>query len=128
MTGLSEDCCADAARPMTSNAGAKICGTRAYSGLIFVPDIHFRVSLIAAFPEFTPSTSSLTAGPTIDDSMFILNQMVHNDEGFKKCKCATDQGLGFKVPQSGIRGTVLPEYRGSRFSSTITSNRLVKIS
>src|SRR5229473_8261359 len=85
MTGLSEDCCAYAPRPMTSNAGATICGTRMYSGLSFVPDIcGFRVSLIAAFSEFTPSTPSLTAGPTIDDSNFILNQMVQNQEGFKR--------------------------------------------
>src|SRR5713226_9649042 len=84
MTGLSEDCCAYAPRPMTSNAGATTCGSRMYSGLSFVPDIcDFRVSLIAAFSEFTPSTLSLTAGPTIDDSTFILNQMVHNQEGFK---------------------------------------------
>src|SRR5258706_14679116 len=71
--------------PMTSNAGAKISGTRAYSGLSFVPDIcDFRVLLIAALSGFTPSTLSLTAGPTIDDSNFILNQMVQNKEGFKR--------------------------------------------
>src|ERR1700693_4255215 len=70
---------------MTSNAGAKICGTRAYSGLSFVPDVcDFRVLLIATLSEFTPSTLSLTAGPTIDDSNFILNQMVQNLEGFKR--------------------------------------------
>src|SRR5713101_10034572 len=64
---------------MTSNAGAKIWSTRAYSGLSLVPDIcDFRLSLIAAFSEFTPSTPSLTAEPTIDDSNFILNQMVQN--------------------------------------------------
>jgi hypothetical protein len=34
--------------------------------------------LIAVFSEFTPSTPSLTAGLTIDDSSFILNQMVQN--------------------------------------------------
>ena len=79
MTGLSEDCCAYAPRPMTSNAGATTCGSRMYSGLSFVPDIcDFRVSLIAAFSEFTPSTPSLTAEPTIDDPSFILNQMVQN--------------------------------------------------
>jgi hypothetical protein len=70
---------------MTSNAGAKICGARAYRGLSFVPDIcDFRVLLIAALSEFTPSTPSLTAWPTIDDSSFILNQMVQNQEGFKR--------------------------------------------
>ena len=64
---------------MTSNAGATICGTRMYSSLSFVPDIcDLRVSLIAAFSEFTRSALSLTAEPTIDDS-FILNQMVHNE-------------------------------------------------
>src|SRR6266567_896799 len=51
--------------------------TEASSGLIFVPEIHFR-SLIAVFSEFTPSTPSLTAGLTIDDSNFVLNQMVQN--------------------------------------------------
>jgi hypothetical protein len=67
--------------PMTSNAGAKICGTRTYSGLSLFPDIcDFRVLSIAALSEFTPSTLSLTAGPTIDDSSFILNQMVQNQE------------------------------------------------
>src|SRR5260370_32585716 len=70
---------------MTSNAGAKICGTRPYSGLSFVPDIcDFRVLLIAALSEFTPSMLSLTAGATIDDSNFILNQMVQNQEAFKR--------------------------------------------
>src|SRR2546422_3978243 len=65
--------------PMTSNAVATICGTGMYGGLSFVPDIcDLRVSLIAAFSEFTRSTPSLTAEPTIDDS-FILNQMVHNE-------------------------------------------------
>src|SRR2546425_690233 len=65
--------------PMTSKIGATICGTRMYSGLGFVPDIcDLRVSLIAEFSEFTRSTPSLTAEPTIDDS-FILNQMVHNE-------------------------------------------------
>jgi hypothetical protein len=44
----------------------------------------FLVSLIAAFSEFTPSTPSLIAEPTIDDSNFLLNQMVQNREGFKK--------------------------------------------
>src|SRR5437667_195639 len=79
MIGLSADCCAYAARPMTSNAGATICGTRACSGLSFVPDIcDVRVLLIAALSEFTPSAPSLTGEPTIDDS-FILNQMVHNE-------------------------------------------------
>ena len=79
MIGLSEDCCAYAPTPMMSKTGTTICGTRAYSGLSFVPDIcDLRVSLIAAFFEFTRSTPSLTAEPTIDDS-FILNQMVHNE-------------------------------------------------
>jgi hypothetical protein len=64
---------------MTSNALATICGTRTYSGLSFDPDVcDFRVSLIAAFSEFTRSTPSLTAEPAIDDSNFILNQMVQN--------------------------------------------------
>ena len=40
-------------------------------------------SFIAAFSEFTRSTPSLTAEPTIDDS-FIVNQMVHNLKRFKK--------------------------------------------
>ena len=50
--------------PMTSNAAAKMCGARAYGGLMFVPDIDLR-SLIAAFSEFTPSTLSLRAEPII---------------------------------------------------------------
>src|SRR5712691_4281372 len=82
MTGLSEDCCAYAPRPMTSNAGATICGTGAYSGWSFVPAVcDFRFLLIAAPSEFTPS---LIAEPTIDDSNFILNQVVQNQEGFKR--------------------------------------------
>jgi hypothetical protein len=49
--------------------------------LSIVPDIcDFHVLLIAALSEFTPSTPSLTAGPTIDDSNFILNQMVQNQK------------------------------------------------
>src|SRR5713226_5298508 len=92
MTGLSEDCCAYAPRPMTSNAGATICGTRMYSGLSFVPDIcDFRVSLIAAFSEFPPSTPSLTAQPPIDDSNFILNQMVHNQERIREIRTTVRQ-------------------------------------
>src|SRR5712664_4200007 len=79
MTGLLADCCAYAPMPMMSRTGTTICGTRAYSSLSFVPDIcDLRVVLIAAFSEFTRSTPSLTAEPTIDDS-FILNQMVHNE-------------------------------------------------
>ena len=80
MTGLSEDCCAYAPRLMTSNALATIFDTRMYSGLRLVPDIRdFRVSLRAVFSEFIPSTPALTAEPTIDDSNFILNQMVQNE-------------------------------------------------
>src|SRR5579859_4021607 len=85
MTGLSADCCAYDAWPITSNALAMICGTRMYSGLSFVADLcDSRVSLIAAFSEFTSSSPSLTAEPTIDDFHFILNQMVHNLERFKR--------------------------------------------
>src|SRR6266436_754715 len=88
MIGLSADCCAYAAMPTTSNAGATICGTRTYSGLSLVPDIcDLRVSLIAMFSEFTRSMPSLTAEPTIDDS-FILNQMVQKWEGFKRWRPA----------------------------------------
>src|SRR5882762_10605088 len=88
MIGLSADCCAYAAMPTTSNAGATICGRRMYSGLSLVPDIcDFRVSLIAVFSEFTPSTPSLTAEPTIDDS-FILNQMVHNERRIQEMEAS----------------------------------------
>jgi hypothetical protein len=63
--------------PITSNAVATICGTRMYSALSFVPDIcDSRVPLIAAF--------SLTAEPTNGDRHFILNQMVQNQERFKR--------------------------------------------
>src|SRR5258707_2178910 len=74
--------------PITSNAGAKICGTRAYGGLLFVPDIDLRILLIAAFSEFSPSTPSLTVEPAIDHSSFILNQMVQNWERFKRSQPA----------------------------------------
>src|SRR6266851_10345084 len=102
MTGLSEDCCAYAPRPMTSNAGATICGTRMYSGLSFVPDIcDFRVSLIAAFSEFTPSTPSLTAEPTIDDSNFILHQMVQNQGRIQEIRASSAILLKELVGASG---------------------------
>src|SRR6266404_4510908 len=95
---------------MTSNAGAKIWSTRAYSGLSLVPDIcDFRVSLIAAFSEFTPSTPSLTAGPTIDDSNFILNQMVQNRERIQEITASSSTSLkesvgasGFEAPPPGL--------------------------
>src|ERR1700730_4736354 len=103
MTGLSDDCCAYARRPMTSNAGGKICGARMCSGLSFVPDIcGFRVSLIAAFSEFTPSTPSLTAGPTIDDSNFILNQMVQNQGRIQMIRPSSAVLLKESVGASGL--------------------------
>ena len=60
-----------------SNALATICGERMYGALSFVLDIcDSRVPLIAAF--------SLPAEPTSGDRHFILAQMVHNQEGFKR--------------------------------------------
>src|SRR5882724_10400071 len=101
---------------MRSNAGAKIWSTRAYSGLSLVPDIcDFRVSLIAAFSEFSPSTPSLTAEPTIDDSSFILNQMVQNNKGFKKSGLAVLLKELGRRPLSTRSATALaPEERWAR--------------
>src|SRR5882672_5350421 len=100
---------------MTSNAGAKICGTRAYSGLVFVPDIHLRVLFIAAFSEFTPSSPSVTAEPIIDDSDFILNQMVQNSKGFKKSGPAVLLKELGRRPLSTRSATALaPEERWAR--------------
>src|SRR3989442_518401 len=97
---------------MTSNAGATIWGTRMYSGLSFVPDIcDFRVSLIAAFSEFTPSTPSLTAEPNVDDS-FTLNQMVQNQGRIQEIRASRGEQLAGEGPLYGPRKTSV--HRGPR--------------